>query len=139
MRRLLRVPLYAVQVDVVSTEIQVALIGVAGVIIAAIIGYLGVTHVGLRRDARATRSDASATRRQVENSHNTNLRDDLDAVKTSLELVLTGQTTSTQLIRSHGYELGHLRRDIQQERTERTAINERVDGILRRLDESLGT
>jgi hypothetical protein len=52
----------------ISEAIIVSLIVAAGGVLAAIFG----------RQIRLIRLDASASRRQVENSHPTNLRDDMD-------------------------------------------------------------
>ena len=109
-----------------SPDVQVAIITTLGAVIVGLLGYLGVAHAGLRRDAKATRE-------QVQNSHSTNLRDDLDDVRRNLALVLDSQQSNTALLRSHGYELGHLRRDIQQERSERERLDSRFDDVLRRL------
>lgn len=53
------------------TDIAVAAIVTFGTIITALLGYLGVVATGARRHAKAARYE-------VQNTHPTNLRDDLD-------------------------------------------------------------
>jgi hypothetical protein len=67
---------------------------------------------------------------QVANSHTTNLRDDLDRVIGGLERVLENQDMHDGLLKAHGYELGYLRKDMQQERRERQVVEERLDSHL---------
>lgn len=62
----------------ISPEAEVETIRTFGIIIAALIaggfGYLGVAQERTRRHAKAARE-------QVQNTHETNLRDDLDDLK----------------------------------------------------------
>lgn len=54
-----------------SDEVLITVISTFGVVIAALLGYLGIVATGARRHAKAARH-------QVQNSHEVNLRDDLD-------------------------------------------------------------
>jgi hypothetical protein len=104
----------------VDPSVQTAIVtGVFG-LLALVVGEL------LRRNHKAlgeVREHAMAARDQVQNTHKTNLRDDMDRMHEDVRQVL-------EVVRSHGYELGHLRRDLQQERVERSALSERLDGHL---------
>jgi putative NADH-flavin reductase len=102
--------------------VQVALIGLVGTILTLLME-------GMRRQHKAlgvVRDHAEAARFQVQNSHETNLRDDLDQMHDDVRQIL-------EVSRSHGYELGHLRRDLQQERAERSALSDRVTDLAKRL------
>lgn len=72
--------------------------------------------------ARAQRRDVALVRTQVQNSHTTNLREDIDRVLDGLERVHTGQSR-------HDAEIAGIRRDIRDERRERMALAERIAHI----------
>lgn len=72
------------------------------------------------RDIKAVAEHASAAREQVQNSHSTNLRDDLDKVLDGIETLKQGQT-------QHSSEIGGLRADLRQERIERLDVARRLD------------
>lgn len=65
-----------------GVETEVATIQTIGGVLIALVGggfgFLGVVLDRTRRHAKATALDARATREQVVNSHETNLRDELD-------------------------------------------------------------
>lgn len=61
---------------------------------------------------------------QVQNSHETNLRDDVDRVLTGVETLVEGQ-------RRHTKEIAELRDDLRVERTERIDVERRLDDHLR--------
>lgn len=63
-------------------------------------------------------------RHQVQNSHDTNLREDVDRVLSGVDTLVDGQ-------RRHSRELGDLRQDMRLERTERIAVADRLDDHLR--------
>lgn len=101
--------------------VQVALVGLIGT-------FLTLLCEGLRRQHKAlgeVKEHAQAARHQVQNSHATNLRDDLDRMHEDVRQVL-------EVVRSHGYELGHLRSDLQQERTERQQLADRLAEVVKR-------
>ena len=54
-----------------SDDVLVAVITTFGIILTALLGYLGVVATGARRHAKATRNE-------IQNSHDMNFRDDLD-------------------------------------------------------------
>jgi Protein of unknown function (DUF2746) len=93
--------------------VQSAIVGLVGAVLVALISLLGIL---MQRHNKTL----NTVRDQVQNSHSTNLRDDVDRV-------LEGVAQLAEMSRAHGYELGHLRRDLQQERVERQALSERVD------------
>ena len=107
--------------------VQVALVtGVSGLIAA-----VGET---LRRQNKAlgeVREHAETTRTHIENSHPTNLRDDVDQVLTRLDQVLDGQTRHDEALRQHGQDINGLRQDLSHERAERLAVAERLDHLYR--------
>lgn len=93
--------------------VQAAVVTTVGVVLVALIGVLTTM---LQRQHKTL----GVVREQVQNSHSTNLRDDVDRV-------LDGVSQLAEMSRAHGYELGHLRRDLQQERVERQHLSERLD------------
>lgn len=107
--------------------VQVALVaGFASIVVA----LLGLLAEGMRRNhnaLRAVKRDTRGTREQVENSHATNLRDDIDVLIDKVEKVADAAGHLLEGQRQHGRELGHLRKDAQQERQERLAADERID------------
>lgn len=103
------------------TEALVALL----VVVFGLVAEVGRRHL---KTLTEVREHAEAARDQVQNNHATNLRHDVDQVIAGIEQLLEGQQAQAETLRSHGYELGHLRRDLQQERVERHALSERVDG-----------
>lgn len=82
----------------------------------------------LNRKINTVRDDTSATRYQVQNSHETNLREDLDAIREDIGHV-HGE------VREARRDIGGLREDDTQQRrdirslTGRVAQLERTDGI----------
>lgn len=65
------------------TEVVVAAIVTFGTVITALLGYLGIVATSTRRHAKAARNE-------VQNSHDTNLRDDLDLKFAGLADLVTG-------------------------------------------------
>lgn len=103
-----------------SEAVQVAIITTGGTVLVALVGVLVELVRRQHKVIGEVREATHHTREQVLNSHTTNLRDDIDRVLGGIEQLHENQ-------RQHGYELGHLRRDLQQERRERMALSERVD------------
>jgi hypothetical protein len=97
----------------VTSSTAAALISAASAVTVALIGALVEL---LRRQHRAI----GEVRDQVSNTHETNLRDDLDRVITSLDRVLDGQA-------QHSRDIAALRDDLAHERAERLAVAERLD------------
>lgn len=76
----------------------------------ALVGAIGVELI--RRHSQ-TAADIAITREQVQNSHTTNLREDIDELHADVRRVLT--------------ELTEVRKDLQVERQERLALSDRLD------------
>ncbi|XVV02754.1 DUF2746 domain-containing protein [Actinosynnema sp. CA-248983] len=86
-------------------------------------GFLGIVAGLLKRQDKKlseVKEHTAEARKQVQNSHSTNLRDDLDKVIAGLGQVLDGQVR-------HDVALNDLRREIGHERAERLAVSERLD------------
>lgn len=79
--------------------VQVAVVGAGGTVIAAALGVFGVVLPRMRR----TTEVLSHVREQVANSHDTNLRDDLDFIR---DLVLDVRTDVAWVRRDH-LDLSH--------------------------------
>lgn len=87
--------------ELTDIEAAVRVLEALGVILAAIYGYRAKLH------SEQSARDAGATRAQVENSHGTNLRDDIDVIRAG--------------IRSLGHQLGEIRRDMDADQRDVTA------------------
>ncbi|AUG87210.1 hypothetical protein KGG77_gp58 [Streptomyces phage Omar] len=101
-------------------SVQVALVTAGGTVCVALVG---VVIEMMRRQGNAISEvarDAREARDHVANTHDTNLRDDIDSLMYRLDRVIDAQET-------HGRELAALRQDIQHERRERLAVAERLD------------
>lgn len=59
-------------------------------------------------------------RHQVQNSHETNMRDDIDRVARGVDTLVEGQ-------RQHSKDIADLHEDMRMERTERIAVANRLD------------
>lgn len=91
-------------------------------LLTAVAAGLMLLGEALRRHVKRMRESTEAVRYQVQNSHETNLREDLD-------LVIGGLDEIRELARAHGADLRQLRDDLNQERKERYAIELRVDDL----------
>lgn len=91
----------------IDPAVQTALITAAGAVVVAVVGV-----VGLRWQGRHLKE----VRHQVANSHETNLRDDLDGMRDDIRLVLEGQ-------KQFAKDLGH-------EREERLELSRRFNRYL---------
>ena len=92
----------------VLAEVLSAVITGLAAILVALVSVLGHRIVQINR--------------QVSNSHGTNLRDDLDAIKAGVENLTAGQRSNTARLQALSLELGT-------ERAERTALGGRVSNI----------
>ncbi|WMI34750.1 hypothetical protein SEA_MARAV_28 [Streptomyces phage Marav] len=100
--------------------VQVSLITAGGTVGVALVGVLVEL---VRRQGNAlseVAENVQVARDHVANTHDTNLRDDIDSLMYRLDRVIDAQET-------HGRELAALREDIQHERRERLAVAERLD------------
>ncbi|MFF8845490.1 DUF2746 domain-containing protein [Streptomyces sp. NPDC015127] len=100
--------------------VQVALVTAGGTVVVAVIGVFAE----LLRRQTATLSEV---RDQVSNTHDTNLRDDLDSVMHRLDRVIDNQTRQNEALERHGRDLTSLREEIAHERRERLSVEERLD------------
>jgi hypothetical protein len=100
--------------------VQVALVTAGGTVAVAAIGVFAE----LLRRQTATLSEV---RDQVSNTHDTNLRDDLDAVMFRIDRVIDNQERHGEALDRHGRELSSLREEVAHERRERLSVEERLD------------
>lgn len=87
-----------------------------------------------RADLKRHGDKIEVVRDQVQNSHGTNLREDIDMVLRAqlntdgmIRMVIEGQ-------RSHSTDLSQLRLDMAQERKERLAGDDRLDDLIDRIN-----
>lgn len=102
-----------------------------------IVALLGLLAEGMRRNhnaLRAVKKDTRGTREQVENSHSTNLRDDIDTLTGLVERVadrterlVEGQVALKADVHQLRNEQHQSRVDAAQERQERLAADDRMD------------
>lgn len=100
--------------------VQVALVTAGGAVAVAAVGVLAE----FMRRQNATLSEV---RDQVSNTHDTNLRDDLDSLMHRIDRVIDGQERHGEALDRHGRELSHVREEIAHERRERLSVEERLD------------
>lgn len=103
----------------------------AVVVLLAVIPWLTTRAAQrpLHKQVAQVVDDAAATRTQVQNSHRTNLRDDLDAMRVEMRsgfAELTAEQRATRL------DVGGLRAEVRTERQERADLGERVTELERR-------
>lgn len=94
-----------------TPEVTTMLVGGFAALLLAVFGFLGDL---IRRKLNTVKGHTEASREQVENSHTTNLRDDID-------LILAGLTEVKTTLGDHSRELEGIRNDLRQERVERIA------------------
>lgn len=94
-------------------------ITVLGTLAVAITGLMAE---GMRRHAKSQKESINAVKHQVQNSHKTNLRDDLDDLRDAIQSVLSNQELTHR-------DLGQIRNDLATERTERLHLAGRIDGL----------
>jgi hypothetical protein len=98
-----------------EASVQAAAVTAFGAILVALIG---IALELLRRNNKRLGS----VQQQVQNSHPTNLRADVDDVLAALERI---ERTQGQ----HGDEIGGLREEIRHERAERLDVERRIDRL----------
>lgn len=103
--------------------VQVAIIGGGFGLVSLVVGEL------FRRQNKVIQG----VRDQVQNSHETNLRDDVDRVLEGMDRLIEGQERHNDDLRQHGREIGGLRAEIRHEREERLAADQRIDRVIERL------
>ena len=100
--------------------VQVSLVSAGGAVVVAAIGVFAEI---LRRQT----ATLSEVRDQVSNTHDTNLRDDLDAVMFRIDRVIDNQDRHGEALERHSRDLTSLREEIAHERRERLSVEERLD------------
>ena len=106
-----------------ADNVTVAAIITFGSVITALLGYLGVVATGARRHAKAARHE-------VQNSHEVNLRDDLDVKFKGLADLVKGAVADIGGIKE---DIRIIHREASQDREVNATERERV----RRLEEKI--
>lgn len=105
---------------VLDPTVQAALVTSFGLIIVALLGLLAEAVRRTHNSLRSVKKDTRGTREQVENSHSTNLREDIDRLTSLVETSVDGQR---QLMN----RIDQLHEDATLERRERLAADQRID------------
>ena len=108
-------------------EFAIAAPEATAAIVTAVLGFLGVVFEKQRRAHKRLERATETVREQVQNSHSTNLRDDMDRV-------LEGQERILAILDGHGKSIGGLRDDLRQVRDELATEREERRDVGRRLD-----
>ena len=107
-----------------TDEVIVAMLGTFGLIFTALLSFIGVV-------VTVTRKHAKAARYEVQNNHDTNLRDDLDEKFQSF----------TALLKTQGADLGGMKSDIRAIHRENAAARDAAarerDRLTRHIDKAL--
>lgn len=88
-------------------------------LVGVLAGYIVPALLKQNKAMKIVQADSAAAREQVQNSHGTNLRDDLDKALAGIAMVLEGQ-------RQHTMDINGVRVDLALERRERITLAERV-------------
>ena len=112
-----------------ATATIVEIIAGMSALLVALIGAIGEQTRRQSKVISEVMDHAMEARTQVQNSHKTNLRDDIDVLADRLTELLAGQLT----IRA---DLSSVHRDMQQERSDRHALGERLDSHLSQIARS---
>ncbi|WP_396902676.1 DUF2746 domain-containing protein [Mycolicibacterium sp.] len=126
--------------------------GLAGYVVVGVVAVL-VAAIGAWRGSKAIRQvsgDVGAVRTQVENDHESNMRDDLDrAIRIMEANAVTTELISQQIgevhrhLTAHGRDIGGLRTEVGglrgELRDERDARRDDFRELDRRIDEAIGT
>lgn len=128
---------------VVDPTVQVSMIAAFASVIVALLGLLAE---GMRRNhnaLRAVKKDTRGTREQVENSHSTNLRDDIDVIVEKIERVAEiaeglaeGQQNMTIRVNQLRDDQHASRVDAALERQERLAADDRIQEHIKSVAET---
>ncbi|MET8111171.1 DUF2746 domain-containing protein [Streptomyces prasinus] len=91
-------------------------------------GTVAVAVVGVFAELlRRQNATLSEVRDQVSNTHDTNLRDDLDAVMFRIDRVIDNQGRHGEALERHSDDITALRVEIAHERRERLSVEDRLD------------
>jgi len=105
--------------------VQAATVTAAATVMVALIGVMLEMMRRNHKKLGDVQQNTKDAVHQVQNSHSTNLRDDIDRVLQSLDRVELTQ-------RLHGKDIGGLREEMRQERVERNDLERRVDRLTER-------
>jgi hypothetical protein len=110
-------------------SVQAAAVTALGAVFVALTGIVVELLRRQQKTIGAMKADAAATRDQVQNSHGTNLRDDVDKVLGGVDDLLAGQRRHDELLRAHARDIGGLRQEIRHERAERLDVERRLNRL----------
>jgi hypothetical protein len=105
-------------------QVQSALVTGGVTLTVALLGLFAELLRRQNKKLNKVGDHAEAARDQVQNSHKTNLRDDLDKV-------IEGLADVKALLRSQGKDISGMREEIRHERVERVYVEKRLDDHLR--------
>lgn len=129
-----------------TESVLIAIVQYVGApIIAALLAAAGVIVKG-RAHERSISSkldkigrDAAVAKEQTTNTHSTNLRDDLDGIRSAVEQLDARVQPMTGQIRTIGTNVRSLQKDVgglkQENRDDRRETHDRIDGIAERMRE----
>lgn len=113
--------------------VMVALIGAAQAITLALLGMVASRLGKVKNDVGRVKSDAAAARWQVENTHDTNLREENDSRHAETKRWIDGlQKSVTDQLRNVGKDIGGIREEI---RDDRRATRDRFADLERRIQQ----
>lgn len=110
--------LIAVNQWVESEKVVLALVASISASVTGLFAWLNA-RAGTRK-VEQVQQTAEAIKDQVKNSHDTNLRDDIDKLAVLM-------TKAVEIGERNSAEIGHLRQDIHMERRERLSLADRFD------------
>lgn len=90
---------------------------------------IGILLTYLTRQTQRLIKHSKATRWQVQNSHATNLRDDLDVIRDLVQKSVETGERALEATKENRYAIETLRGDLTVERRERIQLEDRVDGL----------
>lgn len=93
---------------------------ILGSITTIAVAYLGNEQRKTRKHTKEAAETGAVVKAQVQNSHETNLRDDIDKPRDGIEFLIAGQAT-------HTTQLSQVALDLGLERRERIIATERLD------------
>jgi hypothetical protein len=115
-----------------GSDLDLTIIYVMGGVICALIAYVGVLQTLTHRSSVRVRA-------QVENSHDINMRDDLDgkfeSLESSVQAVANMQAQQSRTLTIQARDIGGMREDIRQIRSDRSDDRQEIRDRLREIDE----
>lgn len=117
----------------IDPNVQIAIVGLLGTIWT---GSLGVFTVWLKRQG----SRLHEVHEQVKNTHESNLRDDVDSLRDDVAAMLSGLkrviTELTELRKQQSAENAALRDELKFERAERIDVSRRLDALIKEIHDA---